>query len=142
MLNRFVRNAIFIITILLAAEAIGVEFLPPDVKWWQHENLAQRIGLTQGEIDQLDQAFLESRRKMITLKNALESEQFELQTLIESTTLNETAVLSQYEKLETARRALGTERFRFFLSVRKIIGYEKFKKLLLLKRDRDQRRER
>ncbi|MFH0730083.1 MAG: hypothetical protein V2B19_27535 [Pseudomonadota bacterium] len=121
---------------------LGMDFLPPDGKWWQLENLARRIGLTQGEIDQLDQAFLESRRKMIQLKTTLETEQFELEALIEGASINETSVFSQYEKLETARRALGMERFRFFLSVRKIIGHDKFQKLLLIKRERDRRRDR
>lgn len=139
MLKQMVGSILLVVLIFLSAEGRAMDFMPPDIKWWQHENLARRIGLTPVEVDQLDQAFLESRRKMIQLKNALESDQFELQTLVETPSLNEAALLSQYEKLESARRALGMERFRFFLSVRKIIGHEKFKTLLLLKRDRDRR---
>jgi Spy/CpxP family protein refolding chaperone len=106
-------------------------------KWWRHQKVAQRLNLSQEEINQLDSAFVDSRKKLIELKGHVEIEQLELEMLIENPTLDEPAVLNQYQNLEKARMALGTERFRFFMLVRKIIGYEKFQQLMVMKKNRD-----
>ena len=76
---------------------------------------------------------------LINLKSDVEIEQFELETLIEEKTLNEDAALEQYKRLEKARVKLGTERFRFFVEIRKIIGYERFHELLAFNKHRRQK---
>ena len=127
------------ITILLtlpsfSAFASGINSVPG--KWWQNQRVAQRLNLSREEIHQLDTAFIDSRKKLITLKGRVEIEQLELETLIESPSLDEPAALNQYQTLEKARMELGMERFRFFMSVRKIIGHERFQQLMEIKKNR------
>ena len=94
----------------------------------------------QPEIEQLDEAFYKSRLNLIQLKSNVKREQFELETLIEGKTLNEDAAMGQYKRLEKERTKLGTERFRFFVNIRKIVGYKRFQELMTLKEPRDQKR--
>ena len=104
------------------------------------QRVAERLNLSPEEINQLDTAFIDSRKKMIELKGRMEIEQLELETLIENPALDEPAAMNQYQKLEKARMDLGMERFRFLISVRKIIGYEKFQELMEMKKNRDRGR--
>jgi Spy/CpxP family protein refolding chaperone len=111
----------------------------PSGKWWHIPRVVKRLNLSQAQIEQLDQAFRKSRLNLIQLKSDVEREQFELEILIENRTLDEGAALEQYKKLEQARVKLGVERFRFFLKIRKIVGYERFQELMAFKKMRQQR---
>jgi Spy/CpxP family protein refolding chaperone len=136
-LKLFLSSTIAALLILVSSgHAFSAGVTAPVGKWWRNQRVIQSLNLSREEIDKLDAAFRRSRKKLIELKSRVEIEQFELETLIENRTLNESALLSQYQKLEKARTALGTERFRFLIKVRKIIGYEKFQQLVMLKKKR------
>lgn len=109
-------------------------------RWWNNERVVKRLDLTAEEVDALETAFRATRRNLITLKGKVEVEQFELETLLESPQLDETAARDQYLRLETARTALGTERFGFVLQVRRIVGLDRFQKLMQIRRLAKQRK--
>ena len=109
-------------------------------RWWKNERVAQRIGLSAEEADALDEAYRANRRNLIALKGKVEVEQFELETLLESPDLDEAAARDQYLRLETARTDLGVERFAFVLEVRRIVGYDRFQKLMQFRRLAKQRK--
>ncbi len=67
---------------------------------------------------------------MIELKSALEKERFAPESTAESQTADETTLLDQYRRMEKARVALGTGRFRFFVKIRRIVGSRRFRQLL------------
>ena len=136
-LKLFLSSTIALFILLSSWPAFSAGLNTPAGKWWRNQRIVQSLDLTREKINQLDAAFRESRKKLIKLKSRVEIEQFELETLIESCTLNESALLNQYQKLEKARSTLGTERFRFLIKVRKIVGYEKFQQLMMLKKKRD-----
>jgi hypothetical protein len=95
-------------------------------KWWHNPIITRRVTLALQERKLLDEKFLETQRKLIALKNDVEREQFELENLIEKETLNEDAIMAQFRRLEKAREDLSSERFRFLLEVRKIMGLQRF----------------
>jgi hypothetical protein len=95
-------------------------------KWWHNPMITRRVSLALQERKLLDEKFLETQRRLIVLKNDVEREQFELENLIEKETLNEDAAMAQFGKLEKARQDLSSERFRFLLEVRKIMGFQRF----------------
>ena len=140
MLTRITIGSVFLFFLMLSMTAMAADFVAPPGRWWYNQKLIQRLKLTQDQIEQIDSAFRSSRLKMIQLKSRVETQQFQLETLVEKKNICEAEILKQYEKLESARSELGTERFRFFLWVRKIVGHEKFMKLLQLKKARDRRR--
>jgi Spy/CpxP family protein refolding chaperone len=49
--------------------------------------------------------------------------------MMESETLDEPALMTQFNKLESARADLSKERFQYFVQVRKILGSERFQKI-------------
>lgn len=116
-----------IIVLILASWALAQPM--PSGKWWKDPGIAKALDLTSREVQQLDNLFVQSRRRMIELKNQVEKEQFEYQTLLESQNLDEKAVNRQLRKLEKARSDLSEEISRFVLEVRKILGHNRFQRL-------------
>lgn len=98
----------------------------PFGKWWHNPRMFKQLNLTDAEKAKLDEAFRNSRRKLIDLKSDVERERFELGNLLEHQALKETAAMEQFKKLEKARTNLSTERFSFLLQARKILGAERF----------------
>jgi len=101
-------------------------------KWWSLPNISERLQLKDTEKKELDRLYVENRRSLIDFKSTVEKERFELDILMEQTTLDENAVMKQFNKLEKARANLSAERFRFFLGVRKVLGSERYQSLKML----------
>lgn len=101
----------------------------PSGKWWYNQKVVQSLNLTQDEIRQLDQLYVDSHRKLIELKNTVEREQFELDALLGKKTVDDAKVRQQFKRLESARTDLADERLRFVIRVREIIGADRFQQL-------------
>ena len=101
----------------------------PYGKWWQNPASAENLNLTQEEIETLDAAFDDRARKFMELKHAIELEQFELNRMMEGKSLDESALMTQFNTLESARANLSRERFQYFVQVRKILGPDRFQKI-------------
>jgi Spy/CpxP family protein refolding chaperone len=99
--------------------------MPPG-KWWRDPRVIRELNLTETQVTQLDQSYQSRFRELLRHKNTVEQERFELENLMDEKSMDEEAVHAQYKKLEKAQESLGSERFRFVLEVRKIIGNEKF----------------
>jgi Spy/CpxP family protein refolding chaperone len=106
---------------------MGDDILPG--KWWHMPRVAKKLELSKEEKKELDDLFVKSRRRLIDLKSTIEKERFELENLLESETLDETATMEQFKKLEKAREDLSTERFSFLLKVRKYLGFGRYQYL-------------
>ncbi len=114
---------------LLTAVFVHGEVLSQETvigKWWHNPTITRRVNLELQERKLLDEKFIETQRRLIVLKNGVEREQLELETLIEKEALNEDAIMAQFTRLEKARQDLSSERFRFLLEVRKIMGLQRF----------------
>ena len=101
----------------------------PSGKWWYNQKVVQNLNLTQSEIHQLDELYVDSHRRLIELKNTVEREQFELDTLLGEKTVDDAKVRQQFKRLESARTDLADERLRFVIRVREIIGADRFQQL-------------
>ena len=126
-LNKKLCGMVLFIWIFFTAIAFGQKM--PHGKWWRSPKASEKLNLSNEEKKQLDEKFLESRRKLIDLKAAVEKERLELDALMDEEPLNEKSIMERFKKLETARASLATERFGFILEVRKIIGFERFQQL-------------
>lgn len=109
-------------------------------RWWRTPDIAEQLQLGEAEIRQLDDAFEVARIRMIELKGKVEIEQQKLSALMEKTDFNEAAVREQHRMQEAARTQLADVRFDFLLVVRKIVGHDRFVKLLDIREE--QRRQR
>lgn len=101
----------------------------PSGKWWYNQKVVQNLNLTKKEVRQLDQLYENSHRKLIKLKNAVEQEQFELDTLLGKKTVDDAKVRKQFKRLESARTELANERLGFVIRVREIVGADRFQQL-------------
>jgi Spy/CpxP family protein refolding chaperone len=127
MLKKVWVGILLILMINLPGLATGQNV--PSGKWWYNQKVVQNLNLTQKEIRQLDQAWVDSQRKLIKLKNEVEREQFELDTLLGKKTVDDAKVRNQFKRLESARTDLADERLGFIIRVRGIIGAERFQQL-------------
>ena len=127
MLSRVLYGMLLLILATSPTIAVGQDM--PSGKWWRDQRMAKQLNLNKAEKSKIDQAFVDSRRKVIKLKSIVEKERFELENLLENETLNEHAVTEQFKKLEKARANLAGERFNFLVQVRKILGNERFQRI-------------
>jgi Spy/CpxP family protein refolding chaperone len=127
MLKKVWVGILLIFMISLPGMAAGQDV--PSGKWWYNQKVVQNLNLTQKEIRQLDQLYVDSHRKLIKLKNAVEREQFELDALLGKKTVDNAKVRKQFKRLESARTDLANERLEFVMRVREIIGADRFQQL-------------
>jgi len=118
---------LLIFMIGLPGLAVGQEV--PSGKWWYNQKVVQNLNLTQKEVGQLHQLYVNSHRKLIKFKNAVEREQFELDALLGKKTVDDAKVRKQFKRLESARTELANERLGFVIRVREIIGADRFQQL-------------
>jgi Spy/CpxP family protein refolding chaperone len=95
-------------------------------KWWQNPATVKDLNLTQTEIDTLDSEFNNRARKFMELKHAIELERFDMERMMVKEPLDEPALMTQFNRLESARADLSKERFLYLVQVRKILGSERF----------------
>lgn len=127
MLNKVINGLILLAIVALPVVANAQD--GPEGKWWRNPGVSRKLKLTDEEKAQLDNKFLESRRRLIKLKGNVEREQLELQSLIENNKLDESAAKNQFKRLEKARRRLSGERFEFLMQSRKLLGNERFQEI-------------
>ncbi len=127
MLKRILIGILLISVVSLPDFAGGQDI--PSGKWWYNQKIVQNLNLTQSEIRELDELYVDSHRRLIELKNAVEREQFELDTLLGKKKVDDAKVRQQFNRLESARTDLADERLRFVIRVREIIGADRFQQL-------------
>ena len=128
MINRKLFLCIFIILIALTSNAFGRDGAFGG-KWWHDSLISKKLNLTEQESQKIDALFVESMRRMIDLKSAVEKERFELRNLLENKTGNDSAVKEQFKNLEKARSAIALERLQFLIKIREILGIKRFREL-------------
>jgi Spy/CpxP family protein refolding chaperone len=112
-------------------------------RWWQNEEIITLLKLSPQEIQKLDDAFVESRRRMLEIKGRVEAERFKLEELLSRPKINAAAIRQQNRKMEAARSDLAAERFDFLLKSREVLGHERFQQLIEIQRQwREERRKR
>jgi Spy/CpxP family protein refolding chaperone len=127
MLSKFF-STLFLLVFVISPAMVTAKDFPPG-KWWHNPQAVEKLNLGDEEIKMLDKQFVDSRRKLIKLKSIVESEQFELDNLFDSKSINKKESMKQFDKLQQARKNLSTERFLLLLEVRNILGLERFRLL-------------
>lgn len=134
MLNRICGIIVALSIVLITGTADAQT--EPSGRWWRSPQVKKQLKLTGGEIRRLEKAYNQSRRSIIKQKGRVEAEQFELQTMVENRKAGAKAIRAQHRKLENARSDLAASKFDFVVEARKIIGYDRFQKLLKMQSGR------
>lgn len=98
-------------------------------QWWRNPEVAQRIGLTDQQTQQLDKISQDARLKMIDLRANLERQQVILGPMLQAYHPDEAQVLAQVDKVSQARAAMSKARIQTMLATRNVLSEEQWKKL-------------
>ncbi|MEJ2009183.1 MAG: periplasmic heavy metal sensor [Acidobacteriota bacterium] len=98
-------------------------------QWWKNPEIAQKIGLTDQQKQQLDKISQEGRLKMIDLRANLEKQRVILGPMLQTYHPDEAQVLAQVDKVSQARAAVEKGRIQNMLATRNVLSEEQWKKL-------------
>ena len=134
------RTSGWMAVLVLAAIAAPVAAADlPDGKWWKRPRLAQEIGLTPDQQQQIEKIFIHSRTKLIDLRADLEKKQLGLQELMEDRGADRRNVEKRIESVENARAELQKARALMILDMKQVLKPDQWERLL---RRRDEMMER
>lgn len=112
-------------------------------RWWHNDEIITQLNLSPEEIEELDNAYIASRRHMLEIKGRVEAERFKLEELLSRPEIDAAAIREQNRQMESARTELAAERLDFLLKSREILGHQRFQKLTEIQRQwREERRKR
>jgi Spy/CpxP family protein refolding chaperone len=102
----------------------------PDLgKWWKNSDVVRELEITETQITQIEQSFMEHRLKLIDLRAEVERQETRLQPLIEADRPDEAKVGAQIDLLLAARGKLEKENAMMMLAIRRVLSVEQWKKL-------------
>lgn len=98
-------------------------------QWWRNPDVAEKIGLSDQQKQQLEKISQDGRLKMIDLRANLEKQQVILGPMLRTYHPDEAAVLAQVDKVSQARAALEKQRIQTMLATRGVLTEEQWNKL-------------
>ena len=101
----------------------------PPGKWWKMPRVAEELSLTKEEKEKMDTLYLEHRRGMIDLRGEVARERLEIEHILDSSAFDAAVCMDRFKKLQEASNKVATERFRFLVRVRELLGLDRFQEL-------------
>ena len=98
-------------------------------KWWQKPAVAEMINLSAEEESQVNDIWVNHRRKMIKLKGNLHVEKFEMEVLDDKMDFDAAAFQAQFAKMQKAGTEIDAERMNYRVEVRSLLGSDRFFKI-------------
>jgi Spy/CpxP family protein refolding chaperone len=114
----------------------GRHMLLPPGRWWKNAEVAKSIGLNDGQVQKIEQVFLDSRMKLVDAHASLEKEEIKLEPLLEADNPDESAVLSAIDRITAARASVEKANAQMAFAIRRVLTPEQWKKLRSLRPSR------
>lgn len=108
--------------------------------WWKDSKIAEKLGLSDNQIRQLEDAFYQHRLKLVDFGAEMEKADMKLQQLLDADTVDESAVNSQVDQVLAARGKTEREFTMMHLEFRKILTNDQWKQLKSIRGDQMQDR--
>lgn len=105
-------------------------------KWWKNSDVVAKLQLSDAQIKQIEDTFLDHRLKLIDLHAEVERQEARLQPLIEADQPDEAKVGAQIDLLIAARGKLEKANTMMMLAIRKVLTVEQWKKLQSIEQER------
>ncbi len=123
-------------------DGAGMPPMPPGPpaplgKWWKNSEVVKELQLTDPQIKQIEQTFLDYRLKLIDLRADVERQETKLQPLIEADRPDEQQVSNQVDAVLAARAKLEKTNTMMNLAIRKSLSVEQWKKLQAIQQKRE-----
>src|SRR5260370_2633403 len=113
----------------------------PEGKWGKRRSLAQEIGLTGDQQQQIEKIFVRSRTKLIDLRGDVEKKQLGLEELMEDGGADRREVEKKIESVENARAELQKARALMILDMKQVLKPDQWERLLRRRDEMMERRE-
>jgi len=110
--------------------------LPPG-RWWKHSEVAKEIGLSDAQVQKIEQVFQDSRLKLVDVHANLQKEEFKLEPLLEADNPDEGAVLAAIDRITAAHASLEKANAQMAFAIRRVLTPEQWKKLRALRPHHD-----
>jgi Spy/CpxP family protein refolding chaperone len=101
----------------------------PPGTWWRDAALVQKIGLTAEQQKKIEDAFQQSRLRLIDLTASLEKEQVIMEPLLVADRPDEAKILVQIDRIAQARAELEKTNARMLLGFRNVLSQDQWVKL-------------
>jgi len=107
--------------------------------WWKNSEVVKELQLSDAQVKQIEQTFLDYRLKLIDLRADVERQETKLQPLLEADQPNEQQVGSQVDAVVAARGRLEKANTMMMLAIRRVLSVEQWKKLQAIQHRRGER---
>src|SRR5919198_2154552 len=97
--------------------------------WWKNSDVVKELQLTDAQVKQIEQTFLDYRLKLIDLRADVERQETKLQPLLEADQPNEQQIGSQVDAVVAARGRLEKTNTMMMLAIRRVLSVDQWKKL-------------
>jgi Spy/CpxP family protein refolding chaperone len=134
------KNRVLLLMLLGAALPLVAQPQMPDGKWWKRPRIAERIGLTGEQSDQIEKIFRASRPRLIDLKADLEKKQLGLESALDDRAADRSDVEKRIDDVENARKDLQKERALMILDMKQVLSPEQWKRLAQMREEVRERR--
>jgi len=104
-------------------------------KWWQNQDIANKLQLNSSQIAQLDQTFLDHKLKLIDYGAEAEKQDLKLQSLLDADVPSEGQIQSQIDQVLNARGKLEREVTFMNLDLRKVLSLDQWRQLKAIRPD-------
>ena len=101
----------------------------PGGKFWTITEVAQDLGLTSAQVQQMEKIFQDSRLQLIDRVAAVQKAEAILEPMLQADRPDENAVLAQIDKVAQARAELEKTNARMMLGIRQVMSTEQWNKL-------------
>jgi TonB family protein len=127
-----------LIQLLVLSSALIAEPSSPDAsgpaqpelgKWWKNSGMVKDLGLSETQVGQIEQIFLQHRPVLVSSYEELKKREFELAMLMKADPIDESKALSQSEMVALSRAALEKANAAMMLAIRKVLAKEQWEKL-------------
>ena len=109
-------------------------------RWWNNPKIIEKLKLTDDQRKAMDDIFQKHREKLIDLRANLEKAEVEMEPLVKADQPNESAVMSQIDKVAQARAELEKANARFLFALRAKLTPEQWKQVQEFRQNRGEMR--
>ncbi len=103
---------------------------PPELgKWWKNSEIVKKLQLTQTQVAQIEQRFLEHQPRLAEANEQLKKREIQLNMRMRSIQVDDAKVRAQIEEVAAARAGLEKANAFMLLAMRKVLSREQWGKL-------------
>jgi periplasmic protein CpxP/Spy len=108
-------------------------------RWWNNPTVIDKLKLTDDQRKAMDDILQQHREQLIDMRAGVEKAEVAMQPLIDADQPNESAVLSQIDRIAQARAELEKANARFLLQLRAKLTPDQWKQLQAMRTERRDR---